>query len=143
MDLNNINRFSVLVENYFFCPFYTRLHHLSREYRIIVVMAPVIGLTDGAVSAVQAIGTVAEAGIKGFANVLNAGVIRSPEPLKRGCLQLTLGIGIITIMSIPIICSRVVQITWGMLADPKATSGKEAEKYRLKLWEITQAAHQI
>ncbi len=143
MDLNNINHFSIFVGNYFFSPFYTRVHHLSKEYRIVVVMAPVVGLADGVASAVQAIGAVAEAGIKGFGNLLKAGALRSSEPLKRGCLQLTLGVGIITIMSIPIICSRVVRITWGMFIDPKSTSWKEAEKYRLEPWETAQAAHQI
>lgn len=143
MDLNNINHFSLFVENCFFLPFYTRVHHLSKEYRIVVVMAPVIGLADGVASVVQAIGTVAEAGIKGFSNLLTAGVLRSSEPLKRGCLQLTLGVGIITMMSIPIICSRVVRITWGMLIDPKSMSWKEAEKYRVRQWDTAQAVHQI
>lgn len=136
MDLKNINQFSKLAECYFFYPFYEKLSQVAQESSMLPWVAPVIGVTDGIASSIQAIGGVAEAAIKGIGNLAKGGITWDSLSLKRGSLQILLGVGVVGTLSIPIIVIRVLRITGGMMFYPKETSEIQAGNYRKNIYGV-------
>lgn len=125
------------MDYYFFHPFYEKLSQLAQESSILSWASPVIGITDGIASSIQAIGGVAEAAIKGIGNLVKGGIAHDISPLQRGSLQLFLGVGVIGALSIPIILFRTLRIAGGMMLYPKETSKTQAENYRKKIQNFT------
>ena len=133
LDWNNTNKSSKLIDYYFFYHFYNKLNSISREYRFIQLSAPFVGTIDGVVSLAQATGGVGEAAIKGTRNLLRGALTCNAEDLKRGGLQIILGVGLVGIVSIPIIFIRTLRIMGGILINPLETSNTQAENYRKKV----------
>jgi len=132
-DLNNINQFSGAMDRYFFFPFYETLHQKAKKHRFISLIGPAIGAIDGIASLAQAVGGVGESAIKGIVNTVKGAITFNWNSVKRGCLQLILGVGIIGISSIPIIAIRTLRISIKMSIDPKLTSEQQSRNYREKL----------
>lgn len=133
LDWKNIDKSSRLVDSYFFYPFYEKLNAISREYRFTQLSAPFVGAIDGIASLVQATAGVGESAIKGSRNLLYGGLSCNAESLKRGSLQIILGVGLVGILSIPIIFIRTLRMTAGMLMNPVETTRIQAENYRKKV----------
>ena len=131
-DLNNINQFSSAMDKHFFLPFYANLHQKAEKHRFIFLTSPFIGIADGIASLVQTVGAIAEAAIKGLINIFQGTITFDSSPLKKGSLQLILGVGIIGIFSIPIIIFRVLRISIKMMIDPKLTCDQQERNYREK-----------
>ncbi len=133
-DLGNINQLSSEIDRHFFLPFYESIHKATaNNHRFIAIMGPAIGTIDGTASLAQAVGVVGESAIKGLVNTLKGAVTFNWQSLKRGSLQLILGIGVISICSIPLIAFRTMRISVKMMIDPKQTSEQQARNYRMKL----------
>ncbi len=140
LDLNNIDQSSNLIDRYFFYPFYDKLSQIRGKHYVLSWISPIIGITDGIASSIQAIGGVAEATFKGIGNLAKGGITCDSNSLKRGSLQLLLGVGVIGTLSIPIILFRTLRIAGGMMFCPKETSETQAENYRKKVQTFTCAS---
>ncbi len=132
LQWENIDQSSKFISSHFFYPFYSNLSPIAQQKPVIALGAPLIGVIDGAVSFVEAISGIGEAAIKGIGNLFQ-GMIQGDRPrLKRGSLQLILGVGVIGLLALPVIAARVLRITGGMLFFPEETSARQAENYRNK-----------
>lgn len=127
IDFENITEISRWFDSHLFAPYYRKLGNI-RNPVWLRLGAPLIGVGDGLVSAVQAAAGFGEAVLKGMANSFRGAANRDSNLLKKGILQIGLGGGSIALFSIPILVIRSLRITAFVAYDPASAISELRQK---------------
>jgi hypothetical protein len=133
IDLDSIDQVSDLIDRYMFLPFYDNVYQAAQNSKYVAYAAPLIGVVDALANLVQAVGAVGESAIKGIINLVYGAVTCNPLKLKVSAVQLVLGTGFISLVSLPRIAVHALKITYGMFRTPVETSHCQLGEYRQKV----------